>query len=96
MLKRFDSDLSYPLIPTHSQFSPLSQILVGCYLSYQHPLTFHIYIAFFPNEFVFTGTRADVFPHGVVHVILEAGQLKLADPIWHACWLIYCLWLLSW
>ena len=45
---------------------------------------------------VFTGTRADVFPYGVVHVILEAGQLKLADPIWHACWLIYCLWLLSW
>ena len=39
---------------------------------------------------VFTGTRADVFPDGVVHVILEAGQLKLADPIW-PCLLAYIL-----
>ena len=50
------------LIPTHSQFSPLSQILVGCYLSYQHPLTFHIYIAFFPNEFGVYRHQSRCFP----------------------------------
>ena len=37
---------------------------------------------------VFTGTRADVFPHGMVHVILEAGQLKLADPTWPCLYIV--------
>ena len=31
---------------------------------------------------VFKDTRADVFSSRCVHVILEAGQLKPAGPIW--------------